>query len=605
MHLTTTTNGGGTANNNNNTAASNNNNNNNSNTQNNNNNTSSSNSNGNNNNNNSSNGNTEQNTPPTAAQLLNEAYTKMTSDILAERTLGDFLTEHPGELIRTSSPLFVCTVLPPHWRSNKTLPVAFKVVSLGDIMDGTMVTVRAGNDENYCAELRNSTAVMKNQVAKFNDLRFVGRSGRGKSFTLTITVSTNPPHIATYNKAIKVTVDGPREPRSKTMLSILGQQQQFHFAFGQRPFHFSTDPLSGFRMPPIGNCQSASNTHWGYGSATAYSPYLASSGLSSCTTPTSAQFNNPALGFSCSSNEQANNQDFTGASNRDCVPMLPDSTASDLDQHLSSLVGSTTGQMTHHSLLGSTGQTAISSTVNGAAGATANSILVPRYHNSNNEYNVHSSQNGPRSLSDSSQAESPVQEDLLSTNTPNLGGANGNAATNGGANSNSNGSANNSLVGSNPNFTNLVNQSQNPAGYGAAAGAGVGGGHGGATGAGCNGSLYPVLPASLLYSQLYTAANQSHGFHSHSLPSHTSPNSTVHGELQSVMDHISNVGVRQQHNIMSGGVGTHPGDLTLIGNCGASVRNIEDGNTNRQLTALAAHRGHHNPGDNGSVWRPY
>lgn len=117
---------------------------------------------------------------PTAASLLNDAYTKMTSDILAERTLGDFLSEHPGELIRTGSPLFVCTVLPPHWRSNKTLPVAFKVVALGDIGDGTMVSVKAGNDENYCAELRNCTAVMKNQVAKFNDLRFVGRSGRGK-----------------------------------------------------------------------------------------------------------------------------------------------------------------------------------------------------------------------------------------------------------------------------------------------------------------------------------------------------------------------------------------------------------------------------------------
>lgn len=38
----------------------------------------------------------------------------------------------------------------------------------------------------------------------------------GKSFTLTITVSTQPPQVATYNKAIKVTVDGPREPRSKT-----------------------------------------------------------------------------------------------------------------------------------------------------------------------------------------------------------------------------------------------------------------------------------------------------------------------------------------------------------------------------------------------------
>lgn len=123
---------------------------------------------------------TDTTTAPTAASLLNDAYTKMTSDILAERTLGDFLSEHPGELIRTGSPLFVCTVLPPHWRSNKTLPVAFKVVALGDIGDGTMVTVKAGNDENYCAELRNCTAVMKNQVAKFNDLRFVGRSGRGK-----------------------------------------------------------------------------------------------------------------------------------------------------------------------------------------------------------------------------------------------------------------------------------------------------------------------------------------------------------------------------------------------------------------------------------------
>jgi len=37
----------------------------------------------------------------------------------------------------------------------------------------------------------------------------------GKSFTLTITVSTQPPQVATYSKAIKVTVDGPREPRSK------------------------------------------------------------------------------------------------------------------------------------------------------------------------------------------------------------------------------------------------------------------------------------------------------------------------------------------------------------------------------------------------------
>uniref|UniRef100_A0A673L1X7 Runt-related transcription factor 2-like n=1 Tax=Sinocyclocheilus rhinocerous TaxID=307959 RepID=A0A673L1X7_9TELE len=35
----------------------------------------------------------------------------------------------------------------------------------------------------------------------------------GKSFMLTITVFTNPPQVATYHRAIKVTVDGPREPR--------------------------------------------------------------------------------------------------------------------------------------------------------------------------------------------------------------------------------------------------------------------------------------------------------------------------------------------------------------------------------------------------------
>ncbi|XP_061940727.1 protein lozenge-like isoform X9 [Apis cerana] len=218
--------------------------------------------------------------PESGVSPLTDAYTKMTSDILAERTLGDFVSEHPGELVRTGSPHLVCTVLPAHWRSNKTLPVAFKVVALGEVGDGTLVTVRAGNDENCCAELRNSTALMKNQVAKFNDLRFVGRSGRGKSFTLTITVSTTPPQVATYTKAIKVTVDGPREPRSKTS-EYHWQQQQFHaFAFASQrggPFFASPlvdplqplpnplqplpnplqprDPLSSFRHAMPANCQ--------------------------------------------------------------------------------------------------------------------------------------------------------------------------------------------------------------------------------------------------------------------------------------------------------------------------------------------------------------
>lgn len=53
----------------------------------------------------------------------------------------------------------------------------------------------------------------------------------GKSFTLTITVFTNPTQVATYHRAIKVTVDGPREPRREFcalfgMGGIWGSQQQ-------------------------------------------------------------------------------------------------------------------------------------------------------------------------------------------------------------------------------------------------------------------------------------------------------------------------------------------------------------------------------------------
>ncbi|XP_066597393.1 segmentation protein Runt-like [Prorops nasuta] len=130
--------------------------------------------------------------------------------------IHDTLRAYHGDLVQTGSPSILCSALPTHWRSNKSLPAAFKVVALDEVNDGTLVTIRAGNDENCCGELRNCTAVMKNQVAKFNDLRFVGRSGRGKSFSLTIQISTVPFQVATYTKAIKVTVDGPREPRSKS-----------------------------------------------------------------------------------------------------------------------------------------------------------------------------------------------------------------------------------------------------------------------------------------------------------------------------------------------------------------------------------------------------
>ena len=119
------------------------------------------------------------------------------------------------EYIFSGSPNVLCTALPSHWRSNKTLPTAFKVIALSDIEDGTMVNLRIGNDENFCGELRNNSQVMKNNVAKFNDLRIIGRSGRGKAFTMVITIYTKPTIVAAYSKCIKVTVDGPRPPRGR------------------------------------------------------------------------------------------------------------------------------------------------------------------------------------------------------------------------------------------------------------------------------------------------------------------------------------------------------------------------------------------------------
>jgi len=247
------------------------------------------------------------------------------------------------------------------------------------------------------------------------------------------------------------------------------------------------------------------------------------------------------------------------------ILVLPDSTATDLDQHLSNLVGTPpASQMNHQSLMNASvvaGNHADNLTANG----TVNGLVVARYNqNQANDYGLHTSQNGPRSLSDSSQAESPVQDDLLTSNTPNLGGTNGNQ-----------------------NF-----QNQNSYGNG---------------GNGCNGSIYPVLPASLLYTQLYTAANQSHGFHSHSLQSHSSQNSLMHGELQSVMDHIvtgtGSHGGRQHHQqLMAGNT-----DLSLIGNCGTAARVADENASNRQL--LNGPRGqqpqHAPPPGDSAVWRPY
>lgn len=198
----------------------------------------------------------------------------------------------------------------------------------------------------------------------------------------------------------------------------------------------------------------------------------------------------------------------------------------DLDQQLSGLVGSSPS---HHG------------------------SLLPRYNN-NADYGLST---GPRSLSDnSSQPESPVQDDLLTSNTTtNIGHNHTNSS----------------------NFPTLMG-SQNSYGSG-----------------NCNNSLYPVLPASLLYSQLYTAANQTHNFHSlHSNSIHSTQNH--HNELQTMMDQISSTtNNHRQH-------GNHgQGELLLGGgnSCAAAASRGEDGRVNS-----LGQRGNPQP-DSNTVWRPY
>lgn len=172
----------------------------------------------------------------------------------------DFLVNnYQTELLRTGSPNILCSKLPDHWRANKTLPVTFKVVCLNEVPDDTLVTIKAGNDDNCCGELRNNTALMKNQVAKFNDLRFVGRSGRGKLFSLIITIHTCPMQVATFSKAIKVTVDGPREPRSKSSMMMNscwpygGSAQQLNLTSLDRPLYDSRTLAMLARSHPYTN----------------------------------------------------------------------------------------------------------------------------------------------------------------------------------------------------------------------------------------------------------------------------------------------------------------------------------------------------------------
>ncbi|CAF5171254.1 unnamed protein product [Rotaria magnacalcarata] len=123
------------------------------------------------------------------------------------------------------NPYFQCSSLPSHWRKNKSLRFILRTKRQIDIKANTRVVIFAGNDYNPCATLKNNVSWFRGGQAEFNDLRFLGASGRGKKFTLTVVIETTPPQQCTYRRAIKITVDGPRKKRELKAKSDRNENQ--------------------------------------------------------------------------------------------------------------------------------------------------------------------------------------------------------------------------------------------------------------------------------------------------------------------------------------------------------------------------------------------
>ena len=68
------------------------------------------------------------------------------TDVLMPEKVVESLLGENGDLIPTGSPCILCSPLPNHWRSNKSLPTAFKVSreenwQVSDDVDDVMIIV--------------------------------------------------------------------------------------------------------------------------------------------------------------------------------------------------------------------------------------------------------------------------------------------------------------------------------------------------------------------------------------------------------------------------------------------------------------------------------
>lgn len=110
--------------------------------------------------------------------------------------------------------------LPEFSRANKYIGEYNVYVGNNEVPDGTQCTIFAFSIKTGPGELRNNVSFVRDGIVKFEDLRFVGKSGRGTRFDVYFRFETNPEVVVSYKYAIKVTVDGPRPPRSSSNLFL-------------------------------------------------------------------------------------------------------------------------------------------------------------------------------------------------------------------------------------------------------------------------------------------------------------------------------------------------------------------------------------------------
>lgn len=80
----------------------------------------------------------------------------------------------------TESPNIFVSILPGFTRANKYIGNYKVFITNNELPENTPVLIRAFSTKTGEGEMKNNCTIIKNGIACFEDLRFIGKSGRGK-----------------------------------------------------------------------------------------------------------------------------------------------------------------------------------------------------------------------------------------------------------------------------------------------------------------------------------------------------------------------------------------------------------------------------------------